>query len=124
MIWRYAKRNQLKEEDELLYDETEDIPGESRRRGANRRRTPLLAGNARQLRRVYKTYLEYRKGKGMSVQPSDTSAEILKHDPEMSESEDAIRLRELYLAARYGNPSAITNEQVQEAQACLERITG
>ena len=124
LIWRYAKRNQLKEEDELLYDETEDIPGESRRRGANRRRTPLLAGNARQLRRVYKTYLEYRKSKGMSVHPSDTSAEILKHDLEMSESDDAIRLRELYLAARYGNPSAITNEQVQEAQACLERITG
>ena len=60
----------------------------------------------------------------MSVHPSDTSAEILKHDLEMSESDDAIRLRELYLAARYGNPSAITNEQVQEAQACLERITG
>ena len=60
----------------------------------------------------------------MSVHPSDTSAEILKRDREMSESEDAIRLRELYLAARYGNPTAVTHEQVKEAQACLERITG
>ena len=42
----------------------------------------------------------------------------------MAESKDAVRLRELYLAARYGNPSAVTREQVQEAQACLERIVG
>ena len=123
LIWRYAKRNRSEPEDELLYDETEAIPADGGRRKRGRR-IPLLAGNARQLRRIYKTYLEYRKGKGMSVHPSDTSAEILERDREMSESEDAVRLRELYLAARYGNPSAVTHDQVQEAQACLERIVG
>ena len=124
LVWRYAKRNRVETEDELLYDETEAIPEENRRRGSGRRRLPLLATNARQLRRIYKTYLEYRQGKGMSVHPSDTSAEILERDREMSESDDAVHLRELYLAARYGNPSAVTRDQVQEAQACLERIMG
>jgi hypothetical protein len=42
----------------------------------------------------------------------------------MNGNEDAARLRELYIAARYGNPSSVTREQVQEAQACLERIVG
>lgn len=124
LVWRYAKRNRAEPEDELMYDETEAVPEETGRRGRSRRRLPLLAANARQLRRIYKTYLEYRQGKGTSVHPSDTSAEILERDREMSESDDAVRLRELYLAARYGNPSAVTRDQVQEAQACLERIVG
>lgn len=60
----------------------------------------------------------------MNILPSETSAEILENDREMSESADALRLRELYLAARYGDPSSVTREQVQQAQACLERIIG
>ena len=105
-----------------MYEEYESTPAKGRKRRKNR--LPLLAGNARQLRRIYKTYLEYRRDKGVAVYPSDTSAEVLDKDLQMSESKDAVRLRELYLAARYGNPSAVTREQVQEAQACLERIVG
>ena len=120
LIWRHARKNEAKEEEELLYEEYEEAPTEGRKRRKNR--LPLRAGNARQLRRIYKTYLEYRRDKGLSVYPSETSAEVLKKDPVMSESRDAVRLRELYLSARYGNPSAVTRGQVQEAQACLERI--
>ena len=122
LIWRRAKRNKPMEEEELLYEETEAAPVGSRRRRRNK--IPLLAGNARQLRRIYKTYLEYRKTNGMRVQPSDTSADILEHDRQMGENEDAAKLRELYIAARYGNPADVTHEQVLEAQACLERIVG
>jgi hypothetical protein len=81
-----------------------------------------VVGNAGQLRRIYKTYLEYRQEGGMTVGASDTSAQIL--DKETREKEEAARLRELYIAARYGDPSAVTRSQVQEAQACLERIVG
>jgi hypothetical protein len=56
----------------------------------------------------------------MTVTATDTSAQILER--ETVEKEDASRLRELYIAARYGDPSAVTRLQVQEAQACLERI--
>lgn len=119
LIWNHAKRNRPEEEDELLYEETEAAPGKGRRR---RNKIPLLAGNARQLRRIYKTYLEYKRAAGMHVQPSDTSAEILERDPDSADSGNAAKLRELYIAARYGNPSAVTHEQVLEAQACLEQI--
>ena len=122
LIWRHAKRNRLEVEDELLYEEAEAVPGKGRHRRKNK--IPLLAGNARELRRIYKTYLEYKKSEGMRVQPSDTSAEILEHDRESGDSAYAEKLRELYIAARYGNPSAITREQVLEAQACLEQIVG
>ena len=122
-IFFLTRRNQPVEEDEVLYEETEAAPAEGKRRRTRRSRLPLTAANARQLRRIYKTYVEYRQTQGMvDVQPSDTSAQILAHDREMSGNEDAARLRELYIAARYGNPSSVTREQVQEAQACLERI--
>ncbi len=120
LIWNRTKREKLPVEEALLYEETEAVP--SGKHG--RRRGLLPAGNARQLRRIYKTYLEYRSSKGLSVLPSDTSAEILERDRAADESGDAARLRELYIAARYGAPSAVSRAQVQEAQACLERIVG
>ena len=122
LIWRRAKQNKPAEEEELVYEETEAAQAGGKRRRGNK--IPILAGNARQLRRIYKTYLEYRKSEGMRVQPSNTSAEILEQERERGGSEDAERLRELYIAARYGNPSAVTREQVAEAQGCLERIVG
>ena len=123
LIWRRTKRDYAVKDPELFYDETDPSAADGRH-SRRRKRVPLTAINARQLRRIYKTYLEYRKDKGTNIHASDTSAEILERDREMNESEDAVKLRQLYLAARYGNPSAVTNAQVQEAQACLERIIG
>lgn len=112
-VWRMKPLSR----EEPEFEETEKVePGKRRRR---RRGMPVL-GNARQLRRIYKTYLEYRHEHGMTVTATDTSAQILER--ETVEKEDAARLRELYIAARYGDPSAVTRLQVQEAQACLERI--
>lgn len=122
LIWHHARKNEAKADEELMYEEYESAPAKGRKRRKNR--LPLLAGSARQLRRIYKTYLEYRRDKGVAVYPSDTSADVLKRDLQLGESADAVRLRELYLAARYGNPSEVTRGQVQEAQACLERIVG
>ena len=122
-IFLLTRHNKSIEEAEVLYDDTEAAPAETRHRRSLRSRLPLTAANARQLRRIYKTYIEYRQTHGMvEVQPSDTSAQILEHDRELSGNKDAARLRELYIAARYGDPSSVTREQVQEAQACLERI--
>ena len=122
LVWRFARRDRSVEEEDLIYEDTDAVSVQGGRR--RKKSIPLLAGNARQLRRIYKTYLEYRAGEGMNILPSETSAEILENDREMSESADALRLRELYLAARYGDPSSVTREQVQQAQACLERIIG
>lgn len=123
LIWKHAGKKHSAEEEELLYEETEAAPADGKRK-RRRARIPLLADNARQLRRIYKTYLEYRKGKGLSIHATDTSADILERDRKMGGSDDAEKLRSLYLAARYGDPSAVTREQVHEASACLERIVG
>ena len=123
LIWKHAGKKHSAEEEELLYEETEAVPADGKRK-RRRARIPLLADNARQLRRIYKTYLEYRKGKGLSIHATDTSADILERDRKMGGSDDAEKLRSLYLAARYGDPSAVTREQVHEASACLERIVG
>ena len=122
LVLTRARRNRPLAEGGPDGEEPEDIPagGGLRRR---RRAAPVL-GNARQLRRIYRSYLEYRHGQGMPVGKADTSADILAREQETGENADAKRLRELYLAARYGEPGAVTREQVQEAQACLERIVG
>lgn len=114
-VWRMKPLGR----EEPEYEETEKTESGKRRR---RRRLAPVVGNARQLRRIYKTYLEYRQEGGMTVDAADTSAQIL--EKETSEKEEAARLRELYIAARYGDPSTVTRSQVQEAQACLERIIG
>ena len=56
------------------------------------------------------------------MDPADTSADILQREKDMTNHEDAQKLRALYIAARYGDPRAVTRDQVLEAQACLERI--
>ncbi|MBO4377930.1 MAG: hypothetical protein J5889_03145 [Clostridia bacterium] len=117
LVLRRVYRMKPISREEPEYEETERAESGKRRR--RRRKMPVL-GNARQLRRVYKTYLEYRHEQGMAVEAADTSAQILEKETE--EKEDAARLRELYIAARYGDPGAVTRKQVQEAQACLERI--
>ena len=118
-VFRYARRNQPSGEEEAPADETESVlpPQKGRRKKA----APLI-GNARQLRRIYKTYLEFRNAGGFRVEPSDTSEEILQREWTAGIAEDAKKLRELYIAARYGDPAAVTRQQVTEAQACLERI--
>lgn len=120
LVLKHVRRNQpLKEGAELYYDETEeDLPEKKRRRGKNQ---PVL-GNARQLRRIYQTYLEFVNQRGLSIRKTDTSAEILERAKKIQDSPQAERLRELYIAARYGDPKAITRQQVEEAQACLEEI--
>lgn len=49
---------------------------------------------------------------------------MLTHAAGSGESAEAARLRELYIAARYGDPKAVTAEQVAEAQRCLDVILG
>ena len=118
-VVHHVRRVPFPAEEEAVADETEDAPGPGPKR---RRKAVSLSGNARQLRRVYKTYLEYRQAKGFAVSPSDTSGEILRREQDLGDPAGAERLRELYIAARYGDPAQVTREQVREAQECLERL--
>lgn len=123
LIVRHARRGRplvQGAEEGYAYDDTETALAGKR----GRKQDEPLVGNARQLRRIYKTYLEYTDSKGLSRRTGDTSQDILDRADKLRQSEDARRLRELYIAARYGDPKAVTREQVREAQSCLERIVG
>ncbi|MBQ4428048.1 MAG: DUF4129 domain-containing protein [Oscillospiraceae bacterium] len=122
-IWfivKLAKRGADEAEDELYYEETSsEKPGKRRRRRA---RAPL--GNALQIRRIYRVWLDYLQGKGIEIDKSDTSRDVLNSAEAVNERPEASRLRELYIAARYGDPDSITRENVAEAKACLDALTG
>ena len=62
--------------------------------------------------------------RGVSIDKADTSADVLTNAAGSGESAEAARLRELYIAARYGDPKSVPAEQVAEAQHCLDVILG
>lgn len=122
LVVRYSMRGSRGAgEEELYYDETERGATGKKSRRASRRRP---VGHARQLRRIYQVYLETMAARGVSIDKSDTSQDVLSRANVRSESTEAARLRELYIAARYGDPKAVTAEQVAEAQHCLDVILG
>ena len=106
--------------DEAYYEDSAaaDKERRTRRRGGGR------LGRAGQLRRIYQVYLETMAARGVSIDKADTSADVLTNAAGSGESAEAARLRELYIAARYGDPKAVTAEQVAEAQHCLDLILG
>lgn len=120
LIVKHVRRNRfLDETNQEEYEETEETAPEERVRWKKNGR---LVGHAKQLRRIYQTYLEFINARGQHINKSDTSADILERTQKAKASPEAERLRELYIAARYGDPRAVTAEQVQEAQDCLEKI--
>ena len=122
LVLQYVKRNRPDSDidpDKMSYDEGEKIEGEGKKR---RNKAQRMVGNAKQLRRIYQTYLEFVSTKGLEIDKADTSQEILERAKSLQDCPQAERLRQLYIAARYGDPKAVTREQVQEAQECLEKI--
>ncbi len=124
LIVSYARRNRaLDESEELVYEETMDdgspAPRRRKRKGAE-----AMRGHARQIRRMYLLYLEYIRGRGLTLGKGDTSQDILTRSKEIEERPEAERLRQIYIAARYGDPSAVGREQVEEARRCLDAILG
>ncbi len=120
VVFRYARMSRVvSETDEYLYEESEEALPKRKRRTA---RTAPVSGNAQQIRRIYKKYLELMRENGVRIQKDSTSREILEEAELVNLSPSAARLRELYLKARYGEDGAVSREDVQEAQRCLQEI--
>ncbi len=83
---------------------------------------PVLPPNVRQLRRVYRDYLEHIRSLSLKLFPSDTSEDVLQRSSERMDVPENAGLRNLYIAARYGDPKAVTSGQVAEAARCLSVI--
>ena len=91
---------------------------QQRRRSAE----PALSPNVKQIRRTYKSYLELIRTRYMKIFPSDTSADVRDNTSKYLDISENGTLRELYIAARYGDPKAVTAEQAAEAKRCLAAI--
>ena len=117
------KRLRYADENEQIFELTEAERSSVVRRGGRRAKRAPVIGNAGQIRRIYLLYLEFMQKHGLSVYGSNTSEELLDEAQKIRQSPEAVRLRELYIAARYGEGSAITRAQVEEAQRCLDAIT-
>ena len=120
IVFRYVRMNRAVSADgEVLYEETEE--GLPKRKKRVSRAEPV-SGNAQQIRRIYKKYLELMRENGVRIQKDSTSREILEEAELVNLSPSAARLRELYLKARYGEDGAVSREDVQEAQRCLQEV--
>ena len=87
-----------------------------------RRSDEPLPTNVRQIRRVYRSYLDHVRSLRLRISPSDTSKDVLDGSSAYLDVPENGTLRELYIAARYGDPKAVTSEQAAEAKRCLSVI--
>lgn len=78
-----------------------------------------LPANVLRIRRIYRSYLQLLRSLRLRIDPSDTSADVLAGSSACVDVPENAALRELYIAARYGDPAAVTASQVGEAKRCL-----
>ena len=82
-------------------------------------RESAVPANVRQIRRIYRSYLKLVHSLRIGISPSDTSEDVLGLSSGCLDIPENAALRELYIAARYGDPKAVTARQVSEAKRCL-----
>ena len=83
---------------------------------------PPLPANVRQIRRIYRAYLDTVRSLSVRISPSDTSQDVLEASARRLDLPENQTLRELYIAARYGEPGAVTSDHAAEAKRCLSAI--
>ena len=101
------------------HDRIERVPFE---RMAARSQETSLTANVKQIRKIYRVYLEQIFSKHAKVSPYDTSRDVLDISSNFSDLPENNELREIYIAARYGDPDAVTSEQAGEARRCLNTL--
>lgn len=96
---------------------------EERFRPQKRRRKRAAATDpAARVRQSYQSYLMVLQLHGSPVRESETSQDILMAQEKSGVLEAERYLRELYLAARYGDAGQLTTEDAEAAERCLEEI--
>ncbi|MCR5664455.1 MAG: hypothetical protein K6G17_06200 [Oscillospiraceae bacterium] len=119
LILRYLKLSRT----QGLAEETEYAEFELDRPVRTREKKTVLAqGKAQTIRRIYRKYLLFIQKNGVAVRLNSTSQDVLDAAERIRRSEPAVRLREIYLKARYGGDSLVSGDDVQAAQECLLEI--
>lgn len=113
IVYRIMKRRPKKVE-----KVDEELPPEEKQR----------QDNIMKIRATFKTYMDYVQSHGAELEKGSTSEDVINiaHESEASNenlSEAEKTLREIYIRARYGKSSDITEDDVKTAQSCLDEIT-
>lgn len=119
LILYRARRNRTRAGQETVFEETEEGRPSPRRKKAG---SAGDASDARKIRSIYRKYMQAMRKQGVQIRKGSTSRDILNEAEQISLSPGARRLRELYLAARYGEGDAVTPQDVREAALCLRQV--
>ena len=78
--------------------------------------------NNDKIRDIYREYLSYIKLKGIKIVGQTTSEEILVASRQLADSEEAAKLRAIYIRARYNDEKQLSNEDVNLARELWHTI--
>ncbi len=119
-IWLIRRKQKRSDKPRLARESIERTPIETLLRRSFG--DSVLPANVRQIRKIYRSYLGHIRSLRMRISPSDTSEDVLAFSSKYLDMPENKQLRELYIAARYGDPDAVTFKQVGEARRCLGAI--
>ena len=119
LILLRVRRNRAKAFEEVPYEEAEDGVLVRKRKKAE---SIFARSDVKDIRVLYRKYMQLMRKRGVLIRKDSTSRDILDEAEQISLSPAARRLRELYLAARYGDSAAVGRDEVLEAQSCYEEI--
>ena len=95
----------------------EDTPGEKTVFGRERRkkRKKTERTNNEKVREIYREYLSYIRLSGVEIARQTTSEDVLTASKQLADSEEAEKLRALYIRARYDDAGQLSEEEVARA---------
>lgn len=111
LLGSFRKQMTVMESEEILDDSAAPERESKTQRGTNRSK----------VRRYYREFLKAQRRKGVRIQSSHTSLDILEEVSEKTDKVSASQLRDIYIAARYDDSREVTSQQVQEARKAAKK---
>lgn len=103
------------------YEEYEDATGTEAVKRKKKKKVREDLSNRQQIRKIYRDFLFSANRKGVPVDKQTTSEDILNNELYVNNA-DAIKLREIYIKARYQTDSLVTEEDIRMAKEAEERL--
>lgn len=114
----------LRQDDHVEKMEFDKSNNRNNRFFSRERRKQKNISNSQKIREIYIKYLQYLKKQGIHVSIEDTSYDVLKNSEKVEKYDESVRLRELYIRARYQDEERILDSDVKEAMMLYKTIIG
>ncbi|MBQ9036476.1 MAG: hypothetical protein IJ115_03340 [Erysipelotrichaceae bacterium] len=111
-------RNFIRNNDNEEYEDATGVEAVKRKK---KKKVREDLSNRQQIRKIYRDFLFSANRKGVPVEKQTTSEDILNNELYVNNA-DAIKLREIYIKARYQTDSLVTEEDIRMAREAEERL--